>query len=77
MNGNTKVEWAWGYAVFELDTHAIADSIYVLAARADELPLPPSSPHAISFEGRCGGARIGAAGYTIMSLVVAAARRWA
>jgi hypothetical protein len=57
--------------MFELDADAMADPAKDLAVRADALPLPPSSSYAMSHEGRCRGARIGAAGHTIISWVVA------
>jgi hypothetical protein len=50
------VERAGPDAAFKLDADSVADPLKDLAARADALPLPPSSSHAMSHEGRRGGA---------------------
>jgi hypothetical protein len=68
------VEWAWAYALFELDAYITADPVYKFAVRADELPLPQSAPHAMSHEGRWGEHEL-ARWATMIFLVMAAPGR--
>jgi hypothetical protein len=53
MHRDALAERVWAFASRELDADPMVDPVYDLDARADALPLSPSSSHAMSHEGRC------------------------
>jgi hypothetical protein len=67
LDRDAVVKRARAHAELELYSHAVADRVHDLSARADYLPLSTSSPHAVLHDGRCRGARIDAAGHTFIS----------